>query len=157
MAAFKQLFGFERTAVQLESGGFFQPLKEASARWSSGSEEFYRAAGHRFAILYQLVDGEYVIVQYSCCDQQRTAQGGLIWVSDNPPQATRIPPAGALRYLIDTEKEIPEALQPYLQQIYDGPAGQPVSPPRALEHWSNSGLLGSIHHQPAHLVDPLEI
>lgn len=138
----KQLFRFEKSAVQLQDGSWFQPMRVAVERWVRDEPAPYRMSGTYYQVLYELKDGSFVQIDLSA----PMSRGG-IWASriiddQGDVVGSRVDAFTALAFL-QGEFEIPESLQSLLDAPSSSNAEQEYVPPepRSLDRWDTTVLV----------------
>lgn len=146
-----EYFSFERSAVRLTDGGFFQPLREASARWVLHERMPYRMSGYGYECLYRLRDGSFVWLEFTSMqllDVTRQNHPAIV-EADGQVVGERIDARSAVEFLVDARFEIPDDLQELLR-----PSAREDEPtaPRPMEFWARQEGLSFVQSIAAHEV-----
>lgn len=160
MRSIKQMFRFEAGVVQLKTGTFFEPLREAMNRWVIQEACAYRAAGTNFRVLYELKTGGFAYVEYLARHvevAQRPSQPLQIWVGELTGDAQIVSDAEALRFIQEVQCPVPKCLKYLLKREPNeiAEAVETEEPIRPLNHWAALGSLGS--RRKASKTEPLKV
>lgn len=143
----KQMFSFEQSAVRLEDGSWFQPMRGAKCRWAVDWPAAYRIIGFNYEALYQLTDDSFVLVQFSAPEPmpESNARRPKIVLCNSEVEGKRIDVSAAVEFLVAGQFEIPESLQDVLRSISDRDrAPVPTPEPRPLDFWQNINPFASV-------------
>lgn len=61
---FEQQFSFESSAVRLDGGTIYQPLRDSQQRYAIETLCGYRMSGSTWEALYECTDGRFVLLQF---------------------------------------------------------------------------------------------
>lgn len=150
-----QQFSFERSAVRLEDGSWFQPLREGKRCWASYGLASFGFLGESYDALYELKDGTWVLLQFLAPPVKR---------GEPPRQITecvdvsgrRVDSRFAAEFLADGQFEIPPQLLQELSCPLETAVDEPVAEVRPLSFWDSPGKLAFVQGS-AHEVSVVEL
>ncbi|WP_145081753.1 hypothetical protein [Aureliella helgolandensis] len=146
-----QQFSFEGSAVKLEDGSWFQPLRDARRCWTATSPMPYRHHGTYYDSLYELQNGLFVRLQFTAPPLDRSAGRTSMIDCHDDIKGNRIDDREAVEFLIEGQFPVLERLQ-HLLLDESAPAddAEPQTP-RPLSYWEVDSVLGTIHKD-AHVM-----
>ncbi len=140
----QELFSFEKSAVPLDDGNWFQALKEAAFRWI---EIWHLSAYHdgtQVHALYQRHNASFVWMEFVAnCAVARCEQSGRVCDCEDPYVARNIPAVEATHFLVRNHFEIPDGLLDNLKSLTNDETRAEPPQPRPLSQWEGRGLLSN--------------
>ncbi len=141
-----QRFSFEKSAIQLNDGSWFQPLRDAKKCWTLESLASYRMSGTDYETLYQRTDNSFVQLQFSAPNQRKFRGMASIIECHGNVIGTLVDDVTAVQFLIEVQFEVPDELQSVLKMLANPNASPPVKPePRPWSFWESQTCFSSVN------------
>lgn len=140
---FKQMFDFERSAIQLEDGSIFQPLRDSAHRFNPMAQDAqYHHWGSYIDVVYQLDEERFVQIVASCPYRVDRAEKVDIIPTRGTITGRWIGARDVVRFLLDSGAEVPDFLQSVLEEM-----SKPLRErdPLPLSHWNDPKAMVSEH------------